>query len=112
MASPIIVATASLTGKTAEISTTTLYTPDGAHTYRLSVYLECASGANNTLIDFQWVDDFENASLGVTCSTASHGQATHVVRSVAGQPITYFTTDLGSGSGLNYNAFVVLERLA
>lgn len=114
-----IVATVALTGQAASITTTALYTPAAAGTYRVSVYHfittpSVGAGTLDTTISFT---DDEGAKTTLPAAqldlTVDKGAATGMtfIRSTA-TVINYSTTITGGDGNQRYSLFVVLERLS
>jgi hypothetical protein len=126
--SPVIVAKVALTGQTAEIPTTTLFTPKDAGVYRISAYLSMTTRGNdgNYLnLNVGWTDDggpegplqMLNVSDAQTTPSAyafgpsSNLEQTLIVRAVAGAPVTYIVTADGQPISGAYELFLIAERL-
>lgn len=112
-----MVATASLTGQTAAIGATTLFTPSAAGTYRVSVYQVCTTaGAGTLATTIGWTDDEQAqttkpasdvnlANLGEAASGVTFIQATAVA-------ITYTVTAAGIAGGAAFSLYITVEQLS
>jgi hypothetical protein len=113
-----MVATASLTGQTAAIGATTLFTPSAVGTYRVSVYqVITKAGTGGTLATtIGWTDneqaqtskpasDLDMTSLGAASSGVLFIQATAVA-------ITYTTTTAGIAGAPEYDCYLTVEQLS
>ena len=108
-----IVADIALEGQSAEISSTTLYTPVAAGLFRLSGYIELGpSATTSTLAQSFWNDDFETGNAAsMNATTGTPGSFVKTIRVAAGQAITFATFEGGSGLVLDYNLYLTLEEL-
>ena len=113
-----MVATASLTGQTAAIGATTLFTPSAVGTYRVSVYQVITKvGTAGTLATvIGWSDnaqaqtskpasDLNMTVLGVASSGVLFIQSTATA-------ITYTTTIAGATGAPEYDLYLTLEMLS
>jgi hypothetical protein len=111
-----IVATAQLTGQTADISTATLYTPAEAGLYRINVYMICTTAGGGTLsCTIGWTDIIGAKTLKPTAdvdlaSTANGAVGTSFISSGA-SAITYATAIANKTGSPQYALYLVLERL-
>jgi hypothetical protein len=128
------VAKAKLTNQTAQIPTTTIYTPAQTGLYRLSVYATLLSAPCSTgltwYVNLGWVDDAGVESIngllsGYDCYLGPFlqlatsftgvgnvpGGTVQVFEAKAGQPITYSVTEYGEPDGTAYSLYYTLERL-
>jgi hypothetical protein len=130
---PAIVATVKLTGQTAPISATTLFTPTATGLYRVSAYMTQVTPVNllNVFwyLNLRWTDDAgaESASVQTnhmllqTLTSGTPPEAygfeaippgtTSVIEAKAGQPITYSVVLSAGTSGGTYSLYMVVERL-
>ncbi len=115
---PALYGQANLTGQTASIGTTTLYTVPTAGVYRVSVYHLCTTaGTAGTLTTTTgWNDGSASHTISpaANISLASVGnfaQGTAYLRVAAGQNITYSTTVSGVGGSPQYSLFIRVEAL-
>ncbi|HWY20989.1 MAG TPA: hypothetical protein VNX26_07190 [Candidatus Acidoferrum sp.] len=131
--SPVIVATVKLTGQTAPISSTTLFTPTATGVYRVSAYMTQVTPVNllNVFwyLNLRWRDDAGAESAAVETNnpvlqTLTSGAppnaygfdgippgSTSIIEAKAGQPITYSVVLSAGTSGGTYSLFMVVERL-
>jgi len=117
---PCRVATTSLSGQTASIGSTTLYTPSSAGTYRVALALWTVATGSSGTVAFSLsgntgsgAETFGSSSLDLT-KVNSGGQVSGqwVVHVAASQAISYNTTLTCSGCGSpQYGIDVVVERL-
>jgi hypothetical protein len=131
---PRVVAKVSLTGQTAAIPTTTIFTPKANGLYRISAYgamtTPVSENAASWSVSFGWTDDAgaegpvdlmviqdwaaPPLAFGF-CSFAPSGGFTSpgcllVVRDVAGQPLTYSVGTYNNPGG-TYELFITVEQL-
>jgi hypothetical protein len=113
---PCIVASASLTGQTAPVPLTTIYTPPASGLFRVSTYLSVTRTRSVTptwILTLGWTDD--NGPRSTTTSATQNGAnanaATAVIQAVGGQPVAYRTGLQGEAGETTYNLFVVVEQL-
>ena len=111
-----IVPAVALTGQTASIGTTNLLASAPAGLYRATWYIETTSAgaAGTVLLTLGWNDGDAQTAVSatitlVTASAALSGMT--VIRSAAGQNITYATTVAGAVGGPTYNLTLVLEAM-
>jgi hypothetical protein len=126
--SPVILARVSLTNQTAVIPTTTIFTPAQSGVYRVSTYLaqtaNLQTGLGTWYLEFNWTDeagaeqatpifvvDRQAAPQAYGSTQAGDLVNNFTFRAIAGQPVSYSVTDLGSGAAGTYELFIVLERL-
>jgi hypothetical protein len=114
---PTTVANVSLTGQTASIAQTTIYTPGAAGLYRASVHHLCTTaGTGGTLdTDIHWTNDVGTTSTKpapqISLTTAGNwGSGIVIIRSTA-TAIKYSTTVSGATGSPQYALWVTLERL-
>jgi hypothetical protein len=132
---PRVVAKVSLTGQTAVIPTTTIFTPKASGLYRISVYgamtKPVSENAANWDVSLGWTDDAGAEGAGLmeiedwyappaafgACvspflSTTEQSPAgcVLVARNVAGQPLTYSVGAYNSPGG-TYELFITVEQL-
>lgn len=100
--SPVIVAQVSLFSESQSIAPTTLFTPSNSGVYRISAYMFTKNAVNSGYwsLHLKWVDDDNSREtpkfwVQVT-SKPRYSQGSEIVRAVAGQPISYFTSQEGS----------------
>lgn len=111
-----LVGSVALTGQTAAIGTTTLYTPAASGVYRVSVYMVCTTTGTGTLsCTIAWSDDKQgqSSSPAGNIDLSVSGQAssgTLFIRSTA-TAITYATAIAGLAGSPQYAIFITLERL-
>ena len=117
LAHATLVKTVSLTGQTASIGATTLYTPAAAGLYRVSVYMVCSkAGSGGTLdctIGFTDVTQAQSVSPASQVDLTGKGNASQgdsFISSTA-VAITYATTVAGEGGAPEYDIHFTLERL-
>jgi hypothetical protein len=121
---PGIVAKIRMTGQTATIPTTTVFTPAQSGLFRATAYMSMtvpSGGGGGWAMSLNWTDDAGSetaylAELG-TISTPPYAYATSELGdpassitfyAVSGIPVSYF---IGNGPGGTYDAFLVVERL-
>lgn len=132
---PRVVATVSLTGQTASIPTTTIFTPKKSGLYRVSVYGAMTTPVSENAASWDvflgWTDDagaevtgfmyiadwwappaaYGSCGAGGFSSAAQNGAGcVQVVRNVAGQPLTYAVGTYNNPSG-TYELFITVEQL-
>lgn len=114
---PAIVATAALTGQTASIGATTLYTPAAIGTYRVSVYQLCSGAGSGGTLDttIGWTDNVQAQSSNPAAqvdltSKGSASSGTIFIQSTAAA-ITYETTVAGAAGDPEYDLYITVERL-
>lgn len=117
LGSPSITKTIALTGQTASIGATTIYTAPAVGLYRASVYQLCTkSGASGTLdTTISWVDDSQAQSLTpaaqVNLTGVGNGGTGDVfIRSTA-TAIKYATTVNGEAGAPEYGLWLSLEKI-
>ena len=130
---PAIVATVKLTGQTAPISATTLFTPTATGVYRVSAYMTQVTPVNllNVFwyLNLRWTDDAgaeaasvqTNHMLLQTLTSGTPPEAygfnslfpgnSSIIEVKAGQPITYSVVLSAGTSGGTYSLYMVVERL-
>lgn len=112
-----VITSVSLTGQTAAISTTTLYTPIATAFFRVSVYMIVTTTGTGTLsCTIGWTDSVGAKTISpagnVDLSVASSG-ATGISFIVADPAaITYETAIAGLAGNPVYSLYIVLEQLA
>lgn len=117
LGSPAIVKTIALTGQTASIGATTIYTAPAVGSYRASVYQLCTKAGSGGTLDttISWVDDTQAqsstpASQVDLTGLGNGGTGSVFIRSTA-TAIKYATT-LASGAGApEYGLWMSLEKL-
>lgn len=127
--SPLVVAKGKLLNQTANIPTTTIFTPPQSGLYRLSVYgtLTTAGAVNassNWLYTPSWTDDsgvLTNAADILFSNNGAQGPfvwsqvnsigATILLEAKGGTAITYSVTQDGPPDGSVYSLYYALERL-
>ena len=111
-----VVATALLTAQTADINTTTIYTPGASGMHRVSVYHLCVTAGTGTLATtIGWTDDKQAQSSkpagNVDVSGAGNAASGNIyIRSTA-TAITYASAIAGKTGTPVYDLFIVVERL-
>jgi hypothetical protein len=122
--SPVVVKEISLTNQTANIATTTLFTPVEDGLFRISYYLEAPAEGPSTYATINtqifWSDDFNPnaniylASLILNESSATYSPGIFVLRVKAGTPITFQTTAPTPNCfpTCEYSLFMTVERLS
>jgi len=113
-----MVATVSLTGQTAAIGATTLFTPSAVGTYRVSVYHVCTkAGTGGTLATTIGFTDNSQAQTTKPASdvdlTSKGSAASGVVfiQSTA-VAITYTVTAAGIAGGAEFDLYITVEQLS
>ncbi len=111
-----VVATVQLTGQTADIATTTIYTPVAAGLYRVSVYMICTTTGGGTLSCTIGYTDNVGArtvkpatDIDLAATNASTGVA--FIRSTAAA-ITYTTAIAGKTGNPVYALYICVEKLS
>ena len=121
--SPQIIKRVSLTGQTADIPMTTLFTPNVAGLFRISIYgtvIHPASSYGCSSMVLEWNDGGGSQSGRVvngnqSCPNFLESDAlgfteeTILVRSNAGTPVSY--TIFSNAPGVIYDVFITVERL-
>jgi len=111
--------TLSLTGQSAAIPSTTLFTPLVGGLFRISAYIvptagtSCAAGFGCIGGIVTYKDDAQSQSLSFVQTTngiGGFGQASAVIRAVPGQPIAFSTT-YQAGTTFTYDLYVSVDRL-
>lgn len=112
-----VVAAVALTGQTASIGSTTLYTPAVAGLYRVSVYHFCSVAGSAGTLDttIGWTDDVGATSANpagqISLTTAGNwASGMAFIRSASGS-ITYSTTVAGAAGNPQYGAYLVAELI-
>lgn len=115
---PAEYAQANLTGQTAGIGSTTLFTAPSAGVFRVSVYHLCTTaGTSGTLATtIGWNDGSAAHTISPAANVAlaavgNFAQGTAYLRVAAGQAITYSTTLTGVGGTPQYSLFIRVEAL-
>lgn len=111
-------ALADLTGQTASIGTTTLFTAPSAGPFRVSVYHLCttAGTAGTLATTIGWNDGSVAHTIAPAANVAltavgNFAQGTAYLRVAAGQAITYSTTLTGVSGTPQYSLFIRVEAL-
>jgi hypothetical protein len=110
---PFQVGAANLSGQTAAITATTLFTPASSGLYRVNYYVVVTTTGTsvNLVLGILSTDDAaartQNAAT-VSCAATNFTQGSFIVRATA-TPIQYQTTMTGT---CTYSAFVAVERLS
>lgn len=112
---PQIVSQTDLTGKTAAISETTLYSPSGSDSlnYRLSVYMNNSSAATgNAKMNLNYTDDFGAVTQSVVVgpSAVFMAQVVFVLHVASSTSITFDVTIPGGGT-VSFDLHMTLEEL-
>ena len=122
---PVIVANLALTGQTAAIPETTLFTPTVTGLYRISTYMTMAQHGDGSSIwgvKLGWTDDagvesnnaiqLFGASNPPTAYDALGGTGGSVstIECVGGTPVTYSVAKSGTFGGM-YSLYFTVERL-
>lgn len=124
---PYVVASIALTGQTANIPLTSLFTPTATGVYRVAIYAVSTAGTGIDTIpvlNVFWTDDFGTEDLttssygainiSINAATGEYQPKTlspYIIENVAGQPIQYSVTG-GTYSTLIYSLYLVVERLS
>jgi hypothetical protein len=106
-----VVAKTTMTGQTAAIGTTTVFTPGAAGDFRVSVYASrnATSGAFSCGgIDVSWTDEYSATNRTVQYGSSSPFVSNSVVIHSTANAITFDTV---SCSGTTYDIFVTVEQL-
>ena len=114
-----MVATASLTGQTGDISATTLFTPSAIGTYRVSVYMVCttAGDAGTLSCTIGWDDDAQSQTVkpATDIDLSGLGNASSgvtFIQSAASVAITYTVAIAGKVGSPAYSLYITLEQLS
>ncbi len=114
-----MVSTVSLTGQTATISATALFTPQAVSTYRISVYHICTkAGTGGTLATtIGWTDNGQAQTTkpaGDINLTAKGNAASGMsfLQSVSSVAITYTATVSGASGAPEYDLYMTLEQMS
>ncbi len=122
---PVIVANLALTGQTAAIPETTLFTPRVTGLYRISTYMTMAQhGDSGSLwgVKLGWTDDAgveSNTQIQLFASSnppkaydglGGTGGSVSTVECVGGTPVTYSVGKSGTFGGI-YSLYFTVERL-
>lgn len=113
-----IVATVQLTAQTANIGTTTIYTPATLGLFRVSVYQICstagAAGTLNTLIS--WTDGASAKSTSpagdIALDSTNNGATGMTFISSGASAITHASTITGGAGSPKFDIYILLEALA
>lgn len=119
--SPLIVTRVALTGQTADIPTTTLFTPKADGLYRVSQYM-VVTQTGGTRTDPVWIaaiafNDDAGAEAVPVLEIRSNGtgpkyaEITTVIRANAGLPVTHTVTGTEYGASGTYEYYVTVERI-
>lgn len=111
-----IVATASLTGQTGDITTTTIYTPTATGTFRINVYMICTTAGVGTLsCTIGWTDSVGGKTISpagtVDLSSTANGSTGMSFIVTTASAITYATAIAGKSGSPQYSLYLVLEAL-
>ncbi|MBA3913083.1 MAG: hypothetical protein H0X25_04330 [Acidobacteriales bacterium] len=118
LSSPQIVAQASLLNQNSKIVGAPLFTPTTNGAYRVSAYLVVAAFQSQKVwaLQINWIDDVqrEQTPSGWLQAPSSamllNGQATTIVRAIAGQPITFNVWPMNQPK-TSYDLFITVEQL-
>jgi len=117
LGSTSIVATVELTGQTASIGATTIYTPSAAGLFRASVYQLCTKAGSGGTLDttISWTDDVQAQSLvpasQVDLTGLGNGGTGSVYERSTATAITYATTVSGAAGAPEYSLWITLEKM-
>lgn len=109
---PMVVAKESFIGLTADLATTTIFTPSEDGDYEIAIY-----GVVNPLASANmdpaatWTDEYGTYTrgfAGATTGTAGYSQGT--VHAISGNPIQVSTTYGGSGNLYSYDLYVTVMK--
>ena len=111
-----VVATVQLTAQTADITTTTIYTPVAAGLYRANVYMICTTAGGGTLsCTIGFTDNAQartsNPASGVDLAATNASQGLVFIRSTA-VAITYATAIANKTGSPQYALYIALEKLS
>lgn len=120
-----IVATVELTGQTASIPLTTIFTPTVPGTYLVSAYLvaSAGTGSDQATVKVSWTDDgglqsqSTNNSFPLNVLTINLGapgsadEAHDTIQSVAGQPIQYEVVYVPDNNSGVYSIYITVTQL-
>jgi hypothetical protein len=109
MASPVIEAKQQFLSQTSALAKTAIFTPTTSGLFRLTIYLNVASGTGGVTPFFYWTDtigaqsaQFDPSNLGTPVSY------TMLVYCVSGDAISVSTNVTGTNT---YNLYAVVEQL-
>jgi len=118
LAHATVVATVSLTGQTASIGATALYTPAVAGLYRVSVYHVCSSAGSSGTLDstISWTDITQAQSTTPAAQINLNGKGNaasgNIFISSTAVAFTYATTVAGEGGAPEYDLHISVERIS
>lgn len=116
---PTRVANIALTGRTANIGTTTLFTPPATGVYRVSVYLfdsvaDATAGTVSATITY--TDNSQAQSLStssiILATLGASTNSTFFFEATSGNAISYSTTHTGIFGAAAYDLYITCERLS
>ena len=126
LSSPAIVAKVAVTGQSAVIPATKVFTPKVSGLYRISSYMAMTTPGSNAsggwYLQLNWTDDAgaEASDLLILGDTQRPSSAfafpygpgnAFTFRAVAGVPVSYSVIDGGSNANGTYELFFTVERL-
>lgn len=111
-----IVASVQLTGQTADISTTTIYTPAAAGLFRVNVYMICTTAGTGTLsCTVGWSDVVGAKTISpagtVDLASTANGSTGISFISTTAAAITYATAIAGKAGSPQYAIYITVEAL-
>lgn len=112
-----MVGTVSLTGQTAAIGATTIFTPDAVGTYRVSVYMVCTTAGTGTLsctIGFTDNHQAQTTDPASSIDLSGAGNASSGVTFIQSTAvaITYTTAIAGLAGNPEYSLYITLEQMS
>jgi hypothetical protein len=122
---PRVVASVQLKNQTAQIPTTTIFTPDRDGLFRISAYMDMTTSGNTNnfwYLDFDCTDEAGpqtyNQLLTVQDVSSLYGGTIQggfplavTFRAIAGHPVTYDTSFGGTPANGAYQLYLLIEQL-